>query len=133
MEENNKTIRFRNSHLQRHGGYIAYWKLCGKLWGMLFDKNLEIKGVTEHLRFSKFCLAFHLLLKSPWWLFLKPLGYMFSTRTKSEGNVTTDGSNIIKFSGKKIIVYKFLGVPFFARISHKFSDKEKRERAGLSD
>ncbi|MFA7219762.1 MAG: hypothetical protein WC119_04590 [Synergistaceae bacterium] len=129
--ETYKTIRFKNTHTQRYGGYVAYWKLCAKLWKMPFDENLEIKGVTEHLRFAKFCLVLHLLLKSPWWLFIKPLGCMFSVRTKSEGSVTTDSSNILKFNGEKFIVYKFLGMPFFARISHKFSDKEKRERAGL--
>ena len=73
------------------------------------------------------------IAKTPWWLFIKPLGCLFSKNVMSKGKTLLMNNKIETFNGERYITYKFLGVPYWDWITTSFSEEDKRKRAGLDE
>ena len=111
-----------------------YGKLYVQLWTMLITgEGMTYEGNPALLGAMKFLLGIVFILKTPWWLIIKPLGCMFSKLIVSEGLVVAVGDTVVEFDAEKDITYKFLGIPYWFWKSTKFSEDEKLERAGLKD
>jgi len=129
-----KVTRFKHTNRVGYGGYITYLKLYAQLWTMLITGNgLTMEGPKMILPLLKVMLGITLILKTPWWLLIKPLGCLFSKLIISEGVYKLDDSEtvLLSFEGEKFTTYKFLGCPYWAWNSSKFSEEEKMERSGL--
>ena len=58
--------------------------------------------------YESMTMIFHITLKTPWWLFIKPFGWFFSKKTISKGVIQSQGAMITKFEGEKFVTLKFL-------------------------
>jgi hypothetical protein len=105
--------RIHHIHTNRNGGFICYAKLTVQLWSQLFSLNSQLKEIG--INRWKYCfLIFLSLLKTPYWLFIKPLFFIFSKRTTYQGNYTIEDGDLNKnHSVKKTVVYFCFGIPFF--------------------
>lgn len=109
MTSCSNTLEFR----QGYGGWILYWKLIRQLYGQipqlwnLVGTMQEGKKVTHLLVIM---LVMSMIIKTPWWAFIKPLGYFFHTQTKYEGTHKEIGNRV------KDINYTKKGVVYFLRI-----------------
>ena len=110
------------------GGYITYWKLVADLFRQL--KTMKTP--------TPLGLGFYLSLavKLPWWLFIKPLGWFFSTKIFYHvvAREYEDGRIVVEEEEKRGALYLFRILPIFpifGRLNEKDLKaifKEKAER-----
>lgn len=88
------TRNINNSYTQKNAGYAVYWKLTFQLWKMFFQasKKVSILQFISEL--------FVMILKTPFWLFMKPAFQVFSVKTKMKGSCTWENDKLIKNSIK---------------------------------
>lgn len=91
-------------HISRNGGYVAYFKLYPTLWRMLYNAPLISKP-------KKIGIGFLLILQTPWWLILKPLGVLFSTKSLITGTYERVNGQFSKMDLEKTLTLRFLGIP----------------------
>lgn len=115
---NNKTID--KTSTQYFGGYKAYFQLYFQLWRMYF------KNKTIFTKWQRFHTIVVMIVKTPWWLLIKPLGSVFSVKTHLRGTYLTENDVLIEFSEKFFTTVWFLRIiPFFCFWSHKGQEKVK--------
>ena len=95
-----------------YGGFITYWKL--------YFKFLKLTKQSWKLLnfFQKIEMITEVTIKTPYWLLIKPLGWMFSTKTTYQADLTQKQADetIIDFkihSYYKTKTYKVMSIPFF--------------------
>lgn len=99
---------------QRFGGYITYWKLYFQFFIFIFSQKIYRFG-------DKLILTFIMILKFPWYLFIKPLGSLFSV--KKQYHIIIKFNKI--FKSDKSVIFKFIGIPLFKYSTKKINDKDK--------
>lgn len=105
--------RIRHVHINKNGGFICYAKLTAQLWFQLFSLGSQYSqmGLNEP---KYYLLVLLILLKTPYWLFIKPLFFVFSKRTTYQGDYTLEDGVLRKHhSVNKTVVHFLLGIPFF--------------------
>lgn len=104
--------RIRHVHTNKNGGFVCYAKLTAQLWFQLFSLRSQYSQMG--LNQPYYLLILLMLLKTPYWLFIKPLFFVFSKRTTYQGDYTLEDGDLNKHhSVKKTVVYFLLGIPFF--------------------
>lgn len=107
------TFNINSKRLNTNGGFIGYWKMTFKLWLMVFNISDLIKTFTPWKSLYMIPWLFIVMLvKTPWYLFIKPFGQIYSRKTTwvgsyHEKNGIVTGSNI-----KKHISHKLFGATF---------------------
>lgn len=101
------------SRLNNNGGFIAYWKITFQLWGMALNilNLIKLFSPWKSVYMIPWTL-FVLALKTPWFLFLKPLGKIYSFKTTWVGSYRTRNDVIITSDVKKHISHKLFGITF---------------------
>ena len=85
-----------NVAINTNGGYIGYWGLYGDLISQMKEmkklvgtlQEMTIDGIPQMKKFSKkawFKMNVQFVIKTPWWLLIKPLGGIFNTRIRYVG------------------------------------------------
>lgn len=118
-----KNVNFELSLTNSFGGFLGYIKLLIQLWNQIHSTNF-------FSTFDKVKLSLVLILKSPWYLFLKPWGCLFTTHTKYDGSVKAVFYNEQlarhSFSNtKKTFHITFLKIPFFFYNTSSLSPKDE--------
>jgi hypothetical protein len=123
-----KAIKFDHTHTLKYGGYKIYLGLYFRLWTMLIKVKVNSPMV-------KFMNGIMLIVLTPWYILVKPLGCMFGKVTVSKGicKINDDETILLSFDAEKFVTHKFLGIPFVAYCSTKFSEEEKLRIAGLKN
>lgn len=118
--ETNRT-KILHTHDQRFGGYPDYWKLYFQLWGKIFDIPWETPW-----KMARVHSIIAVILKTPWWLLLKPLGCLFKRRTVKDGeHVKVDGV-LWSWDIQKRVTWFLVGIPVVWYRS-KMTEKELAE------
>ena len=105
---------FNYTHIQSFAGFFTYWKLFFKLIHQISMNSLFSK--TE----KSLLLLNLILLKSIWYLFIKPFGFIFSYKKEYIGK-----KNFNSVEGKKEVTgYLFKIIPFFFYRAKRFSKKD---------
>ena len=123
-----RTVRhIKHTFTQRNGGYFVYWRLLFKQGPEMFKSLIPQikKQVTTLLAtapswkrgFIKICgiylflmMVGLILIKMPWWLFIKPLGSALFHRVKKY-EVYANGTRIIRYSCKKyFFLFRFIPI-----------------------
>lgn len=118
-----KVTEFQHLLNKRYGGLFTYLKLYKMIWNQIFTVPLGFR--------NKLICILSVLLKTPWWLLIKPFGCLFSKTVKSKGMVKITGDEIVYFDGTKEVLLKLIGIPIAYWTSTKFPIAEQMERAGL--
>lgn len=118
---NYSSTQIKHTFNSYNGGYIAYFKL-------LFIGNhslfLQYSMIWSSLSFGqKIGLILNTSLKLPWWLFIKPIGKVFSKKTFYKGNYS-QYSNVIEYNIRKNITWKIIGIPYFFWTSKTLSNED---------
>tara|TARA_R110000824_G_scaffold12226_6_gene53550 strand:- start:14524 stop:14925 length:402 start_codon:yes stop_codon:yes gene_type:complete len=126
--------RFEHTNTIHRGGYSSYWKLYVLLCAQL-KATLKASADLGVPKTDQILLILLFVLKTPWWLFIKPLGFLLSTKVYAEGTSSVDKQNntLISFEAKKEIMHKFLGIPVIWYFSEKFSEEEMLDHSGLKN
>lgn len=96
-----------------NGGFIAYWKVTFQMWVMALNIFNLIKVFSPWKSIYMIPWTFVVMLvKTPWWLFIKPLGIIYSSKRTWVGSYQTRNNVIVKSSVKKHITHKLFGIPF---------------------
>lgn len=103
------TNKFDYSLTSTHGGFIAYLKLLEQLL-------IQIQAIPH--TFSRGKLWAALLIKSPYYLFIKPLGWFFKSKVRYQGviQIRLKNRQLSSYSIKsasKWKVFYFTGIPFW--------------------
>jgi hypothetical protein len=124
MIQSSKVVSFNHTFTQNYGGFIAYFKLV-----ILNENSLLRQAInnSSHLKiYQKVAFFSHFFLKSIWWLFIKPFGVLFSTKTKYSGrgeiSLSHGHTPLISYNASKIVFFRFLKIPFFFFFSKSLSD-----------
>jgi len=131
--QSSMVLTINNQHTFTNGGYIGYFKLVFLNNNSLFSQLLNI---CNQLKFTqKVSLIFNFIMKTPWWILIKPLGVMFSKTIKYEGkfkilkkeklenNHIVDDNRINYLFWKKT-TFKFLFIPIFSFWTRKLNNNE---------
>jgi len=110
------TYTINNVYRDYNGSFITYWKIY---------QNLLNKKRSTNIKINPFIWFF----KSIWWLFIKPIGYIFHTKTTYVGQFTVENNTTILngYTIKKtkyIYLLKFLPI-FVYRPSMTVEDFKK--------
>lgn len=136
--------KFTHTHRQFHGGFIMYIQLIAQLFGQLREAKKTMVGMIDDnsgkivTKVMLNWLGILMVLKTPYWLFIKPLLCLFHTKTFYEGTYQEWDNGIIDKVDidKKGVVY-FLRVipvaPVFGKLNKKdleriFKDKIENVR-----
>ena len=111
-----KLVKIDYTSQMRNGGYVLYWKLYFQLWHKFLTINLSI--------WQKIYGAFLLIIKTPWWLFIKPLGIIFSTKIHYTGYHQQADSGIFDLNIIKTSHFYILGIPYFWYSTQKLNKKD---------
>lgn len=96
-----------------NGGFVAYWKATFQMWWMALNILNLIKVFSPWKAIYMIPWTFIVMLvKTPWWLFIKPIGKIYSSKTTWVGAYQTRNDVLIKSTVKKHITHKLLGIPF---------------------
>ena len=120
-------IELENRHTQKFGGYITYWVLFFRLLKMTFGENSFLS------KWQKTYSAFEFLIKSPWWLIIKPLRSLFSVKKFYKGFYELDNGGLERHNISRTTTIKFLFLPIFFYWRGKIKRKEVFELMGESD
>jgi hypothetical protein len=107
------TRQINYSRINNNRGFLAHWKLTFKLWAMVLNM-LNLIKVFSPLE-ALYMIAWTVLvlaLKTPWFLFLKPLGAIYSFKTTWVGTYQTRNEVLIKSSVQKHVAHKLFGITF---------------------
>jgi len=97
--------KVENTSVRKYGGYLIYWKLYFQLWQLS-----AVKVFTPWQRFQTIVI---ILIKTPWWLAIKPLGCLFSTKTRLRGSYERMDGVLAYAKEETTVVWRFIGIPFF--------------------
>jgi hypothetical protein len=100
-----KNVQINHTHNQYFGGLVAYLIIWCQLWGLLAQAPVS--------RGQKIGMATMILAKTPYYWFIKPWGWFFSTRTRYQGSYTLENDQLAKHTVIKIKVFRCLFVPYF--------------------
>ena len=92
----------KNTHRYRNGGFFTYLKLTFQLWGQAFAMPSE----------GKYKLYIIMLLKTPYWLLIKPWLCFFSSVVVYKGSYTST-NNIVdskKHTLIKSIIFRYISL-----------------------
>lgn len=137
---------YENTFSQFNGGYIVYWSLIfkqgpeifaslipqlraqidakvkeGLATGVLGPIHLVLLQIMAAIVFL--ILVIKIIIKLPWWLFIKPLGKILFYRKKYYEATVADETEIIKYS-RKLTVYLFCVIPIPLGVSKKPGKKD---------
>jgi hypothetical protein len=100
--------RVHNVHTNRNGGFLAYFKLTIQIWKQFF-------GIRQFASKSQqFGIFFLMSIKTPYWIFIKPLFIVFSTKSVIKGEFQLSNGRLSpQHSMEKSVTYRFLNIPFF--------------------
>lgn len=121
-----KSTQFKQTHHNRNGNYFGYWKLVPQLYQ-------QARALSPYCSTSrKIVLWAVLLLKTPWWLFIKPLACLFSTSKEMQGlfEFKQYGENKpqYKFSHIKVnSTFRFLSMPYWFSRRRMLTKAEEQE------
>lgn len=120
-----RTLRVNHVYRNREGGFLLYFKLYMELWSQLG----VIKNSIPFWQLLWFVVI--MIIKTPWWLIIKPLGCVFSTVTRFNGEFTIENGKIWfeNSTVKKTKIWKIVGIPFFIFIG-KPNENEYQKLAG---
>lgn len=66
---------------KKNAGFIAYWKITFQMWWMALNILNLIKVFSPWKSIYMIPWTFaHMLVKTPWWLFIKPFGIIYSSK-----------------------------------------------------
>lgn len=99
-----RSASLQKEHRKSNGGFLAYWKLMPQLWATI--NFIPGRGQRTMVRLIFF-------LKAPWWMFIKPFGSLFSTRTYFKGEFEKINGILTKVNIKKKVVWFLIYLPFF--------------------
>lgn len=69
-------------HVRHFSGSVAkYARLTAKLW----HEAMHLEGVLT--KWQRIWLLACLVAKTPWWVLIKPMGLVFSTKSISDGHI----------------------------------------------
>lgn len=74
-----KTVNLNYSNSNTGGTFIQYFKLYFQLLKM----TTQLKELSAGQKFKSYSL---IILKTPWWLLIKPIGMFFTIKTVYQGN-----------------------------------------------
>ena len=97
-------INTKHTNTTRYGGYITYWKLMVQMFTMC-------KSLPTYERYHTYVT---MLIKSPWYLLIKPLGCLFKTKTIKAGEIQLWNNRLKTHSVKKRVIMYFMCIPFLA-------------------
>ncbi len=104
--ETNKKVNYVDT--QNFGGFICYIKLTFSFWKLIFK---QYKNYTK-FQFSK--IIFITFFKSFWWIFIKPIGQIFSYKTIIKGQFKSINYQIPKEHNiKKTFYLQLFNITFF--------------------
>jgi hypothetical protein len=107
-----RSINYKQSNT--HGGFFAYLKITAKIWWMALNilNLIKIFSPWKAIYMIPWTLVV-ITLKTPWWLFLKPFGWFYSSYITWVGTYQTRNDVIVKSDVKKHITHKLFGIPIF--------------------
>jgi hypothetical protein len=120
LSEQTRT-KILHTHDQRFGGYPTYWKIYFKLWGKIFDIPWETPW-----KMARVHSIVGTILKTPWWLLIKPLGCLFKQRTVRDGEHLKLDGKLTSWDIRKTITWFLVGIPVMWYRS-KMTEKELAE------
>lgn len=94
-------------------GFIAQWKLVFSLWLMALNV-LSLFRTFSPLK-SIYMIPWTyivLIVKTPWWMFIKPFGKIYSRKTTWVGTYEQRNKTIVSSDVRKHVTHKLLGIPF---------------------
>lgn len=94
-------------------GFIAHWKLVFSLWGMALNV-LSLFRTFSPLK-SIYMIPWTyivLIIKTPWWMFIKPFGKIYSRKTTWIGTYEQRNKTIVNSDVRKNVTHKLFGIPF---------------------
>jgi hypothetical protein len=100
-------ININHVYYSKNGGLITYLFLYFNLWKMLICDS-QIFGFWQ-----KVWIGFVILLKTPYFLLIKPIGYFFSSKIRLKGEYKLINGELNSTSVKKTYCLKFLFIPIF--------------------
>lgn len=107
------TRQINYSRINNNGGFLFYWKLTFQLWCMVLNMLNLIKVFSPWKAIYMIPWTVLILaLKTPWFLFLKPFGKIYSLKTTWAGTYQTRNDALIKSSVQKHIAHKLFGITF---------------------
>lgn len=114
-------------YTHRNGNWVVYFKQTIKMYSKI---PVFWKFTLEHTELNKFSFIkfiILLLIKTPWWLMIKPFGCLFHTVVKYDGYNTVNNNIIIDYHYTKkgfIFFLRFIPIwPIFGDTLNK-RDKE---------
>jgi len=116
---------FNYTNTQYFAGFITYWKL-------FFQLISQISNSPIYLKKEKVLLLFNLIIvKSIWYLIIKPFGFVFSYKKNYIGEMKEyiyENSNFKELGSvnatKTTIFYLFRVIPFFFYRTKKLSQSD---------
>lgn len=107
------THDINSQRINYNAGFIAYWKATFSLWLMVLNILNLIKTFTPWRSIYMIPWTFVVMLvKTPWFLFIKPLGQIYSRKTTWVGRFRERGDVILDSTIKKHIAHKLFGITF---------------------
>lgn len=122
------TTKINNTNTNSNYGYIGYFKLYKQILVQIkdmkklvgtFQDQLTKAGIIEKklvTKWSFFQIKFMVALKTPWWLLIKPIGKIFSTKVNYKGTYSRYNDSV-KIQDVKIVkkgaVLLFKVIPIF--------------------
>lgn len=107
------THAVNNTKTNLNGGYIAYWKLYGQLLK-------QIKAFPYPSASAKRKMWMGFILKTLWWIAIKPLGQFFSTKKFITGRYMDINGKMKNIDLVCKTQYRIFSIPVFSTVSTNF-------------
>lgn len=109
--ETTRTINYK--HFNTNGGFIIYWKMTFRLWCMVLNIFYLIKIFNPWKSIYMIPLTIiKMFIKTPWYLFIKPLGQIYSNKITWIGTYKEINGDLVESSVKKHIHHKLFRITF---------------------
>jgi hypothetical protein len=110
-----KQVTYDINHklLNTNAGFIAYWKVTFTLWRTVLNILGLIKMFSPWKSIYMIPWTFVvMIIKTPWFLFIKPFGQIYSRKTTWVGRFRERDGVILDSTVKKRVSHKLFGITF---------------------
>lgn len=117
-------------HKQYHGGWLLYLKLVIKLYSQipqLWNMVGQIKDNKTITRFGIVLGIFTMIIRTPYWLIIKPFGCLFSSSITYSGTHREVNNQVIDYNyTKRGIIFFLRIIPIWPIISKHINKEDKK-------
>lgn len=103
----NKSNSYNNQYKKYNGGYITYLKLYPQIL------KLTKTGMRKENLFHKLCSIIEIVIKTPYWLLIKPMFAIFHSKTVYRGTSYFWDNTLTKHKIKTSKTFYIIKIPFF--------------------